>query len=86
MPPYLGSAANALFDCYRLIGPTSTMDVASVGAAKVDSILTAYNTFPLFFGSQSTVSILSPGPHGYVHLFVGNPSTLRRRSGVSLEN
>jgi hypothetical protein len=76
-PPYLGGTANALVDCYRLIGPTSTMDVTRVGAAKVDSILTAYNTFPLFFGSPTNTSILSPGPHGYVHLFVGNPTTLR---------
>jgi len=76
-PPYLGGGtSNALFDCYRVVSATSTMNVNSVGAARVNSILTLNNTFALFFGSPSGSAALWPGPHGYVHLFVGNsPNT-----------
>jgi polyphenol oxidase len=75
-PPYLGSANNSLFDCYRVVTPTSTMSVASVGATRVNNILTGANTFSLFFGSANTSAALWPGPHGYVHLFVGNSVNL----------
>lgn len=76
-PPYLGGGtANSLFDCYRKISSTTTMDVNRVGAARINTLLTNNNTFDLFFGTATTSSAMSPGPHGYVHLWVGNPSTL----------
>jgi polyphenol oxidase len=75
-PPYLGSSGNSLFDCYRVVTPTSTMSVTSVGKARVDQILNTYNTFPLFFGSPTNAAALWPGPHGYVHLFVGSSTNL----------
>jgi polyphenol oxidase len=83
-PSYLGSTGNSLYDCYRIVTPTSTMNVANVGAARVNSILTTRNTFPLFFGTATTVSALSPGPHGYVHLWVGNSITLTGRQDMGI--
>lgn len=75
-PPYLGSSNNSLFDCYRVVTPTTTMSAASVGNARVDQILNANSTFPLFFGSPTRAAALWPGPHGYVHLWVGNSLNL----------
>jgi polyphenol oxidase len=74
-PPYLGTP-NSLFDCYRGISATSKMSNTSVGAAKVNAILTNANTFALFFGSQTVSAALWPGPHGYVHLWTGDPVNL----------
>ena len=84
-PPYLGSTNNSLFDCYRVVTPASTMSNSSVGAARVTQILNGANTFPLFFGSPTVSAALWPGPHGYVHLFVGNsvnPSSAKQDMGV----
>lgn len=84
-PPYLGSANNSLFDCYRVVTPTSTMSNSSVGATAVNNILNANNTFSLFFGSPTVSAALWPGPHGYVHLFVGNsvnPNFAKQDMGV----
>ncbi len=83
-PPYLGSTSNSLFDCYRIVTPTSTMSASSVGAARINQILTLYNTFSLFFGTATSSSALSPGPHGYVHLFVGNSATLTGRQDMGI--
>ena len=74
-PPYtpktVSSAANSLFDCYRQAVSTSTMS-SSVVVNQTTTIMNNYNTFPLFFGSLTSSAALWPGPHGYVHLFVGN--------------
>ena len=79
-PPYVpkmvGAATNGLWDCYRKATPTSTMAVTSVGKARVDGILTMNNTFDLFFGGPTTAAALWFGPHGYVHLWVGNQPAL----------
>ncbi len=79
-PPYVpktvGTSTNSLWDCYRKATATSTMAVGSVGKARVDNILTLNNTFDLFFGGPSTAAALWPGPHGYVHLWVGNQPAL----------
>ncbi|MEA2163349.1 MAG: polyphenol oxidase [Thermoanaerobaculia bacterium] len=70
-PPYTTSASNSLFDCYRQATASSTMNSSTV-VTQTNNIMNTYNTFPLFFGGPSTSAALWPGPHGYVHLFVGN--------------
>jgi polyphenol oxidase len=77
-PPYLGGpvTSNSLFNCYRKISASSTMDVNRVGPARINNLLTNNNTFDLFFGTATSSSAMSPGPHGYVHLWIGNPATL----------
>jgi len=76
--PYMGGDAttNSLFDCYRNVSTSSTMDPARVGPARIATLLNNNNTFDLFFGTASTSSAVSPGPHGYVHLFVGNSTNI----------
>lgn len=91
-PPYLGKdvpppppgIANSLFDCYRGISTTSTMNVASVGKARVDDILKKANTFALFFGGPNVSAALWPGPHGYVHLWTGDPVTLAAKQDMGV--
>lgn len=76
--PYMGGDAstNSLFDCYRNVTTSSSMNVNSVGPARINTILTNNNTFSLFFGTATSSSAVSPGPHGYVHLWVGNSTNL----------
>lgn len=76
--PYLGgtTATNSLFDCYRNVTAASSMDPTRVGPARIATLLNNNNTFDLFFGTASSSSAVSPGPHGYVHLFVGNSTNL----------
>lgn len=75
-PPYLGATNNALFDCYRDVSATSQMSVNSVGPARVNQILNLNNTFSLFFGGPTSAAALWPGPHGYVHLWVGSSQNI----------
>jgi polyphenol oxidase len=79
-PPYVpktvGTATNSLWDCYRKATASSSMDPARVGPAVVSRILTNNNTFDLFFGGPATAAALWPGPHGYIHLWVGNQPLL----------
>lgn len=71
------SAANPLFDPYRLAGPTDRISDSLVGKAVIDRILMNSNP-ELFFGSSTdaanpVASNLEFGPHGAVHIWVGDP-------------
>jgi polyphenol oxidase len=74
VPQTVGTTTNSLWDCYRKATGSSTMSASSVVSATANILNTA-NTFSLFFGGPNTAAALWPGPHGYVHLFVGNLAT-----------
>jgi polyphenol oxidase len=72
--------SNPLFDDNRLAKPMDTIPDAYVGSA-VQKRVMGQPTADLFMGTdaslpQSSGGRLENGPHGAVHLWVGNPATL----------
>jgi polyphenol oxidase len=67
------SATNALFDAKRGVSATDQIPSQYVGAAAMQQIL-GTKTTSVFMGSSVNGGNLENGPHGLVHIFVGDPT------------
>ena len=76
-PPYAiatlpgSNAANSLWNSNRGVTRDDTMCPAAVGNHRTNLILSLYDSFSLFFGSEHCGSALWRSAHGYVHIWTG---------------
>jgi polyphenol oxidase len=75
-PPYTNpnSSSNPLFDAHRGASPTDQIPARYVGPEYMQTRILQTTSWRVFMGTDVSAGNLENGPHGLVHIWVGDPT------------